>query len=269
MTERGAGDALILLHGVGARRSVWHRVLGPLASRRRVIALDLPGFGDSPPVGRGFDLDRVARRCAEAAAERVDGPFDLLGHSLGGAVAVALADDHPNRVRSLVLLAPAGFTPRPPRLAVAAGAVAAGVLAVRRIVGPPLLAVAPVRRALLWGAVLDGSRMPIADARVTIESSGRSTRARQAIAAVLAADLRDRLARLTMPVGLLWGEHDRIVRGAIADDLRAARPDAPFETIAEAGHIPQLERPHAFVESLERLFDRLQAAAAHGERITD
>src|SRR5262245_258975 len=124
----GSGEPLALVHGLGTNRAIWKGVIPMLAPSRRVLAPDLPGFGDSPPDGEGFGLDRAADALGESLDELVTGPFDLAGHSLGGAVALTLAVRHPELVRRLVLCAPAGFRPRSPRVA---GALSAAV--------PPLL----------------------------------------------------------------------------------------------------------------------------------
>lgn len=82
----------MLLHGLGTTQQIWSLVTEPLAASRRVITVDLPGFGASAPAGEGFDLDEVTDRLARAlAAHHVTVPFDLVGHSLGGAVALTLA----------------------------------------------------------------------------------------------------------------------------------------------------------------------------------
>ena len=109
--ESGQGPPLVLLHGVGASRAVWRLVTPALAEDRHVIAPDLPGFGESAPAANGFDLDTAAAALADPLAERAGGPFDLLGNSLGGAVAFRLAIARPDLVRRLVLSAPAGFAP--------------------------------------------------------------------------------------------------------------------------------------------------------------
>src|ERR671914_315797 len=75
----GAGPPLVLVHGVGTNRGVWRRVTPLLTAGRLVVAPDLPGFGHSPPVGRGFALAPVADALAQALAAALAKPFDLLG----------------------------------------------------------------------------------------------------------------------------------------------------------------------------------------------
>jgi pimeloyl-ACP methyl ester carboxylesterase len=255
----GDGPPLVLVHGVGANRGVWSEVIDPLAGERRVVALDLPGFGDSAAVGEGFDLGRVADVVAEASEERAGGPFDLLGHSLGGAVCLNLAARHPALVRSLVLLAPAGFAPRSAPLALGLGAASEAFLAARRTVGVPLAGNPLARRTLLWGAVARGDRLSPATARFMLRASADATRLGEAVKAAAAADLQATLAELPMPIGVLWGERDRIVAPAALDRIRDARPGVPVETIAGAGHVPQLEAPEAFRAALARVERRMGA----------
>jgi pimeloyl-ACP methyl ester carboxylesterase len=256
LDESGRGDPLVLLHGVGTSREVWRHVVPALAASRRTIAVDLPGFGDSAPAGDGFNLDEVARLVADAAESRSNGPFDLLGHSLGGAVAVVLAGRRPDAVRRLVLLAPAGFAPRARVVAVVAGAVGERYLAARRAVGRPLVGSALARRVLLWNAVADGGRISPPDARFMLDASRHARRVRSAVEAVVARDLRPELAAIRSPLGLLWGERDRVVSTSAMRALAATRPDIVAESIADAGHVPQIERPGDFVRAIECLLEQ-------------
>ena len=255
--QTGRGRPLVLLHGVGASREVWRHVTPALAEDRRVIAPDLPGFGESTPAARGFELDAVAAALADVLAERTREPFDLLGNSLGGAVAVALAFERPDLVRRLVLAAPAGFASRPPPIAAAAGALADRAVATRRIIGAPAARSATARRALLWGAIAEPQRLPADDVRMMVRASRGSTRIGPAVAAVLRADLRPQLARVEAPLGLIWGWRDRIVPITTLRTIRAVRPDAVVSTIPRAAHVPQVERPREFVIAVRSVLDRL------------
>lgn len=254
---QGSGEPLALLHGVGADRTIWRYVMPELASERLVLAADLPGFGDSPPIGSGFELSRVADAVADALADRAGGRFDLVGNSLGGAVALVLARRHPESIARLVLSAPAGFSPRPAVLSAVAGRLSGPAVAARRTFGSPLADVAIARRALLWGAVARPERMSGTDARAMFQASSRSTRVGAAVTAVLRADLRAQLADVHAPLGLIWGERDGIVPIAALHTITALCPYAEVETIADAAHVPQLERPHEFIVALRRILARL------------
>ena len=255
--QTGRGKPLVLLHGVGASRTVWRHVTPALAEDRRVIAPDLPGFGESTPAADGFELDAVAVALADALADTAGEPFDLLGNSLGGAVAVALALERPDLVRRLVLAAPAGFASRPPPVAAAAGALAGRALTARRVIGAPVARSATARRALLWGAIAEPQRLSADDARMMIRASRGSTRIGAAIEAVLSVDLRPQLIRVEAPLGLIWGWRDRVVPITTLRTIRAVRPDAVVATIPRAAHVPQVERPREFVIALRSVLDRL------------
>jgi cis-3-alkyl-4-acyloxetan-2-one decarboxylase len=257
MDDSGRGDPLLLVHGLGTDRGVWRAATAELAARRRVLAPDLPGFGESEAVGGGFSLDNAADAVAVAAGERVDGPVDLIGHSLGGAVAVRFAGRHPDLVRRLVLFAPAGLAPRPAFVAAALSAGAPPFLAARRLIGRPVAASATARRALLFGAVHDGRRMSPADVRALLNASRAARAIRPAARVAITADLRHEIDRLECPLGLMWGESDLVVRARIREQLARRRSDLPLETIPAAGHVAQAERPSEFVAALERLLERM------------
>ena len=262
MDAMGSGEPLVLLHGLGASRRLWHRAMPLLSRDRLVVAPDLPGFGDSAPAGPGFEFEAVIEALAGPLRDRAATPFDLLGTSLGGAVALRFAVAHPELVRRLVLAAPAGFSPRSGPVAFTAGRLADPALAVRRIVGAPVASSPSARRVLLWGAVAEPQRLPPADARLILESSARATRLGPALEAVLRTDLRPMLGRLEPPVGVIWGERDRVVPISNFDFIRALRPEVVVETIPEAAHIPQLERPDAFVAAMRRVLARLASTAS-------
>ncbi len=246
----GGGDPLVLLHGVATSRLIWRHVTAPLAGARRVIAVDVPGFGESAPAAAGFELADAA----DALRERLElERFDLLGHSLGGALAVAVAARHPDRVRRLVLVSPAGLAPRAQNVAAALGHAAQVAVALRRRVGGRLVEHAPGRWAMFGTTVADPGRLSPDDARLMIRASGGASRIAAGVRQALAADLRDDLAAAPMPVGVIWGDADRVVPYAGLEAIKALRPDAATETLHATGHVPQIEDPAAFVAALERI----------------
>ena len=201
----GSGEPLVLFHGVGASRIVWRHVTPLLAPRRLVIAPDLPGFGESAPAGPGFDLETTAAALAEPLAEQAGGRFDLVGNSLGGAVAVELAALRPDLIRRLVLSAPAGFTAPKPALADVAGALLGPLTTLRREIGVPLAASPTARSVLLFGAIAEPRRLSASDARIMLEASRGSTRIGAAVETLLSSDLSPVLEHVEAPVGVIWG----------------------------------------------------------------
>jgi len=102
------GPAILLIHGFGADRLSWLVNQHALAAAGRVYALDLPGHGETPSTGPGR-LDDLARAVEKAIEGAGVGPVHIVAHSLGGAVAIALAAARPDLVRSLGLIAGAGL----------------------------------------------------------------------------------------------------------------------------------------------------------------
>lgn len=106
----GEGRPLLLLHGTASSSAMWKPMLPALAARRRTIAPDLRGHGDSDPWPSDASPSLAAEAAAVAAiAVRFGGAFDLVGHSYGGAVALRMAALMPRRIASLTLIEPAAF----------------------------------------------------------------------------------------------------------------------------------------------------------------
>ncbi len=254
----GSGPPLVLVHGVGTNRSIWSLSLPALAETRAVTTLDLPGFGESEPPEDGWDLEDVGRSVAEALGAEIDVPFDLIGSSLGGAVALSLAVARPDLVRRVILCAPAGFRPAPGPIPLIASNVVGPVLTLRRLAGLQLAESATARRALLSGTVADGSALSPDAARTMLSASAGSRSLTAAFSAAAAADLRGIAADLDRPLGLIWGSLDRLIPAHTAEKVLEIHPETPLEVIPGVGHIPHLERPDLFVPAVERLFEQME-----------
>ncbi|MBE2314916.1 alpha/beta fold hydrolase [Solirubrobacter sp. CPCC 204708] len=263
----GSGEPLVLVHGLATTRLIWRRVVPLLRDGREITALDVPGFGESPPAGPGFELEAVADVIAEGLAH-IDGPIDLVGHSLGGSLVIALAERHPERVRKLVLVAPAGLRRMPAPLARVVGAAAERAIPVRRF-GAPLADTEWGRRLLMSPGTADPASIPPAEVRAMLHASAGAERIADALRAAASADLRERLARLPMPVGAIWGERDRIIPSGGVETLLAARPGAPVQRVPGTGHIPMMERPQAFAAALVRTLRALSPTENITEGVTD
>lgn len=254
----GEGDQpLVLIHGLATTRWIWDLVAPDLARERRVVTLDLPGFGESPPVGEGFDPDEVAGRVARGlASRRIRGPFDLVGHSLGAMIATTMAARRPATVRRLILVAPAGLDVVPPALSKLFVAGADPLLAVRR----RLLPFADFewgRKLLLAGAAADGATIAPGIARRMVTASESAQRTGEALEMIGEGRLGALIAGTDVPLGVIWGRSDRTVPIVNLGALRRARPDVEVELLDRAGHVPMVERPDAFVAAMRRLLERV------------
>ena len=244
-----AGDEsappLVLLHGLAERRQAFGWLTPLLAPHLRLAAIDLPGFGGSPPLpGGGFDLGAVCERVEAAIAELGLERPALLGHSLGGGVAVRYAAERPGALRALTLIAPGGLIAtgavrpswRRPRL----HAVTRRVL---RAAIPVIAASSGLRERALARFVGDPSKLDATLARELLmgAAQGRSTPA--AGIEIVYAGLSDRLDALTLPTLVIWGERDRRVSPRYAEMLRDALPDSRILLLPRAGHVPMCEEP--------------------------
>lgn len=251
------GRPMVLIHGVGTNRSIWSRAIPGLAEGRLVAALDLPGFGDSPPPRGGWSIDGVAEQIALALVSEIDPPYDVVGSSLGGAVALTIAGRSPELVSRLVLCAPAGFRPAPGPLPFAAAALAGPLLSARRTTGLRLADVGFARRAILAGTVADGSSLDPETARLVLRASEGAVSLGPAFRAAAGANLGEIATALPFRFGLIWGSLDRIIPAHTAERVLALRPDSVLELISGAGHIPHLECPERFTPALERVLEQL------------
>jgi pimeloyl-ACP methyl ester carboxylesterase len=233
----GSGPALALLHGLGGARANWDPVIPALAEHHQVITIDLPGFGGSPALNGGATptAARMAEAVLESLAELGIGDFHVAGNSLGGWVALETAVQSP-RVRSVTGICPAGLWGKPlgPRRGPSSRRLGPFALPVLGMVA----AVPPLRNLALSGVLAHPERMGAADAlrmmRAYVGSTGFDAADQEMRSAVF--DLEQ--AALEIPVTLLWGEKDRLVRPS-----RRIPPSVRQAMLSDAGHVPMWDRP--------------------------
>jgi pimeloyl-ACP methyl ester carboxylesterase len=246
----GTGDPLVLLHGLLDSSEGWNH-LSKLPCER--IAFDLPGFGHSDPPARG-SLAGYAQDIAAGLELLGVERFNLVGHSLGGGIAVALAEMMPERVGAMVLLAPVGFG----RIRLAEAISLPGI---RNIVRGALPLALSSRLAVTtaYATVVSNGLFPeqaIVD-RVTHRGGklvpGAREGTRAAAEAGRSADaFRRRGISYDGPVFAIWGDHDRVVPLAHAEGVRVALPQARIEVWTGMGHHPIRERFEDLIATIER-----------------
>lgn len=254
--RRGAGEPLVLLHGIGGERCVWEPVLEPLAERFDVIAIDLPGFGRSPALPD--DLVPTPLALAHAVARFLDEQgierAHLAGNSLGGWVALELGKLR--RARSVTGLCPAGLWGRPvlPQGTMVRGRAHRLVRRLRPIVPVALLS-RRLRRLVLAPFVADPDRVPYRAAWRMVRSYGRAT-AYDATRNAMRQSFFEDPSAIDVPVTLAFGERDRLIRPARID-----HPGARSVVLGGCGHIPMWDAPDLVVDVIEQT-----AATARRER---
>lgn len=229
----GAGEPVVLIHGLGGTSNVWTPVLPGFASRARVIRFDLPGSGRSPaggPVSIQAFVDRVARAMRVLGAERAR----VAGHSLGTIVAAHLAQQHPDLVRDLVLLGALPEPPDPARAALRARAAKA------RMEGLAAVADQMAEAALSRDS---RERNPLAVAYVRETIMRQDAEAYAATCEALSEARSADFGRIGKRALLVTGEDDAIGTPAMSRDIAARMPGSHAEILPRTGHWTPVERP--------------------------
>jgi pimeloyl-ACP methyl ester carboxylesterase len=240
--DSGPKDApvVLLLHGFGSSLHTWENWSGPLSADHRVIRLDLPGCGLSPPDPSGDYTEARSIAVLLALMDRLGvAKASVVGNSMGGRIAWTLASEHPDRVDKLILISPDGFESPGFEYGVKP-AVPSTVKLMRYVLPKPLL------KMSLAPAYADPKVMTDALATRYYDLM-RAPGVRDAMIARMEQSIRyDPVARLRSiraPTLLLWGEQDRMIPFTNAADYAKAIPGAKLVPLPGVGHLPQEEAP--------------------------
>lgn len=244
---------VVFVHGMGHwTQAAWDFLAAHLEETHRLVAFDLPGFGDSAKPEATYALDYFAMALREVVERcRLD-RFALVGHSLGGLIAAKYASLHPADVRLLGLIAPAGFL-RTPKLALR--------IAGSRPVSWLFRRIRPSRRFVrrtFTSAVHDASSVP-EDYHAHAYALSQDTAMTGAFVRVYAGAMREllrmdalhgELRRYTGPVSIVWGKQDRFVPIRALPATRRVYPQADVLEIERCGHCPSIEYPELVARRL-------------------
>lgn len=261
--EEGAGKPLVLLHGLGASSYTWTRIMPELARKYRVITIDLKGFGGSDkPLDGKYSIFEQARLVENVIRERDLKGVTLIGHSYGGAVALAVAlsqlDKRGGRVERLVLIdavayrqpmpfffqilrtpviGEIGFTLVPPEVQ-AEHAMNVAYYNHRKVPGDAVRQYAEPLRT-------EGGRHALYQTITNLEPANADA-------------IATRYRELKLPSLVLWCDHDRIVPMKSGERLAEDLPNARLEIIHRCGHIPHEEQPTDTAAAILRFLGRRQ-----------
>lgn len=239
----GSGPALVFLHGLGGSSRSWARQLEALSDSRQVIAWDCPGYGDSDDFPGGEPQCADYAKALLAALDKIDvGAFDLVGHSMGGAIAPWAARLAPLRVRRLVLSAT--------RVAFALADTTgfeAGV-ADRRHMDD-----ATFGKSRAKGMV--GEASPVFAEIAAVAGKVREPGYAAAVHLLKHADNRALLPTIAQPTLVLAGENDPIAPADATKAVAAAVPGARLETIPGTAHAAYMEKPEIYNRLLREFLD--------------
>ncbi|MET0614587.1 MAG: alpha/beta hydrolase [Thermoleophilaceae bacterium] len=257
----GSGDRepVVFVHGLGGQWQNWLENIPRLAESRRVVAMDLPGFGLTPEAedDEKITITRYGRWVNELADRLELGKVDLVGNSMGGYIAAEVAIQFPERVSQLVLVSAAGISSAEvaPMPILTVGRVAAA-LASNSVTRYRRLAARPVTRHVSLALVARHPRLLKADlAYEGFFKGGGKPGFGDALRASLDYDFRDRLPDVKVPTLIVWGEKDSIIPTRDADEFERLIADSRKVVMKDTGHIPMAERPQAFNDVLVGFFE--------------
>jgi pimeloyl-ACP methyl ester carboxylesterase len=262
----GSGDLLLLIHGMAGTAENWRPVIEPLAVANAVIAPDFPGHGLSAPGGGDYSLGSLASGLRDLMLTLGHERATLVGHSLGGGVAMQFVYQFPEMVERLVLVSSGGLGPDVSPILRAAALPGADLFisataAVGRRAGSllgkglgtlgvkPSADVAEVARGYASLADRERRRAFLATLHAVVGTDG------QRVAAL------DRLYLAeALPLLILWGENDPIIPVAHGEAAHAALPNSRLEIFEGVGHLPQIEAPGRVIAAIQRFLAETEPA---------
>lgn len=264
--EAGEGPVLLLVHGIAGSCENWREVIEPLARHHTVIAPDFPGHGASQPGSGDYSIGALAGGLRDLLLALGHERATVVGHSLGGGVAMQLAYQHPEMIERLVLVSSGGLGPEvSPVLRAAALPGADLFISVTAGVGQG------IGSALGRGLGAIGLRpsadvAEIARGYASLEDPARRAAFLDTLRAVVGAGGQrvaagDRLYLAeAVPVLIVWGARDSIIPVRHGEDALRAIPGSRLEVFDDVGHLPQLEAPGRFIAVLERFLRETEPA---------
>lgn len=264
--EAGEGPVLLLIHGMAGTFENWQEVAEPLARNHTVIAPDLPGHGASGPGGGDYSIGAFAAGLRDLLFALEHKRATVVGHSLGGGIAMQFAYQFPEMVERLVLVSSGGLGPEVSPVLRAASLPGADLFitataAIGSKVVPPLargLAALGLRPSADLAEVLRGYG--------SLTDPVRRTAFLCTVRAVIGTggqrvDASDRLYLAeAMPVLIVWGRDDPIIPVHHGEEAHERIPGSRLEIFDGIGHMPQIESPHRFSTTLEKFLEETEPA---------
>jgi pimeloyl-ACP methyl ester carboxylesterase len=264
--EAGEGPVLLLVHGMAGTSANWGSVIDPLALNRTVIAPDFPGHGASEPGPGDYSLGGLASGLRDLLLALGHERATLVGHSLGGGVAMQFTYQFPEMVERLVLVSSGGLGPDVSPI-LRAAALPGADLFITATAGVGQKAGSALGRCLgLLGLRPNADVAEVARGYATLSDRERRRAFLATLRSVVGTE-GQRVAALdrlylaeALPLLIVWGGNDPIIPVAHGEAAHRALPNSRLEVFEGVGHVPQLERPGRFVAVLERFLAETEPA---------
>lgn len=264
--EAGSGPVLLLIHGMAGNFENWRAVIEPLARAHTVIAPDLPGHGESAPGGGDYSLGSLAAGLRDLLLALGHDRATLVGHSLGGGIAMQFTYQFPEMVERLVLVSSGGLGPE-----------VSLILRAAALPGADLFIAATAGLGQRAGSVLGRGLAAVGmrpSADVAEVARGYASLSEPERRGAFLATLRsvvgtggqrvaagDRLYLAdALPLLIVWGSRDPIIPVHHGEDAHKALSGSRLEVFDGVGHLPQLEAPGRFIAVLERFLAETEPA---------
>jgi pimeloyl-ACP methyl ester carboxylesterase len=266
--QLGVGPVVVLVHGLAGTMGTWDHVLEGLSSRCTVVAVDLPGHGRFAPPAGDYSLEEYAACVGDLLDSLGHRAATVVGHSLGGGVAMQFALQYPQRCERLVLVSSGGL-----------GADVSIALRAAALPGSERVVALIANRYVIAAATLAGrwaGAVGISAAAGLVESVRACARfadaeSRRSFFHTLRGVIDHRGQRLgatdrldlmnEIPSLLVWGANDRIIPASHAHRAYLAMPNSRLEIFEPSGHLPHVDDPARFVQAVRAFLDTTKLAA--------
>lgn len=279
--DAGADEhTFVLVHGMGGHSQHWYEVIPALAARGRVLAIDLPGFGDSELPAGGISLDGFADIAAELIRSLEIDRAVLVGHSMGGPIAIRFAARHPELAEAIVMIGGAVYQfsallgmhdlvrfarERPRETAAIFAEIITAALPVPALVGSLVRRSPWLRRLVFAPYVLDPSALSDQAVRAMLAGAGAPGVLRT-VRAIARSDPREGIADVHCPILSVAADLDRITPLGDSEAFQREVPRARTAIVEGSGHMIMLERPEELMAAIGELIDELDGAATQSQR---